>query len=715
MYLDKLEEKFAGNRKAIEEAAAQLNSMIGKVSDLGEYVYSVKSVETLLDYLRIDRKSIDLHFDSAKSFEDTLAARGFFGHKIVLGGKWWKSSTGVILSKDSESNIVAFVPAVFGYLMIDPHTGKRVRVNRKRAASISGPAICYQRGLGDSSMTIKQFLGFLLKSVHFTNYVSIAIFCIVSTLLCMLTPIANKILFNEVIPSGIIETILPIAFLLFGAGITSVLFNICRNFLLVRVRDKLNTVAQPALIARMLRLPSSFFKKYSSGELSQRVLSVNSASELLTHQILGSFAGGLFAVMFVFVAYSYAQDMVWVVFLTAFLMLGICVPDIIFTTREFDRKLSHSVTTRDFTFNVLSGVHKIKNNHAEFRVFSQWAKRFSRSEPLTAETPFFVRYKQAFSISVSMLAYFLVYLSAWKTGIALSDYIAFTSAMGSMLTAFSELHRTLSTISKLTPQIKLLAPLLEICPENTSSGHIVTSITGSIDVNHVTFQYNSNSPKILDDVSLHIPSGQNVALVGTSGCGKSTLMRLMLGFEKPSSGSIFYGQYNVGDVNLSTLRQFVGFCPQTIQIFPGSICDNIKLSRPSASMEEVWDAARIACLDEDLQRMPLGMDTVLGEGGSGLSGGQCQRVLIARAVLNKPAVLFLDEATSALDNITQKKVIDNIAGFGCTRISIAHRLSTVMGCDRIIALKEGKIIEDGSPEELMQKKGFFYQLSIRQQ
>lgn len=270
------------------------------------------------------------------------------------------------------------------------------------------------------------------------------------------------------------------------------------------------------------------------------------------------------------------------------------------------------------------------------------------------------------------------------------------------------------TLAQTIPVVKLVMPLLDCEPEVNKDHILVSNITGSIDLNHVTFSYASNSRKILDDVSLHIRSGENVGLVGASGCGKSTLMRIMLGFEKPSVGSVFYGQYNLESVNMGSLRQYVGYCPQAMQVFPGTIADNIRLAKPTATDEEVWEAARIASLDEDIKRMPLQMDTPLGEGGSGLSGGQCQRLLIARSVINRPKVLFFDEATAALDNITQHNVVQNLAKFGCTRISIAHRLSTIMDCDRIIVLDKGKIVEEGSPKELFEKQGFFYNLSKRQ-
>ena len=296
-----------------------------------------------------------------------------------------------------------------------------------------------------------------------------------------------------------------------------------------------------------------------------------------------------------------------------------------------------------------------------------------------------------------------------------SDFVAFMSAFGVMQTTLFTLTTQLQNIAQVIPYIDLVKPILETEPEVKADTVPVDNISGAIDINHVSFRYDDKSPLILDDVSLHIPPGQNVGLVGSSGCGKSTLMRLMLGFEKPTSGSVFYGQYNLENVNMGSMRQFIGYCPQFMQVFPGTISENIRLAAPMASDEEVWEAARIASLDEDIRKMPLQMETTLGEGGSGLSGGQCQRLLIARAIINRPKILFFDDATSALDNITQKNVINNLSDFGCTRISIAHRLSTIMECDRVIALDKGKIIEDGTPQELMEKKGFFYKRSIRQQ
>lgn len=564
-------------------------------------------------------------------------------------------------------------------------------------------------------LSTKEFLKYAVRSVPTVNYILAVIACAVATLLSLLVPVANKIMFSEVVPSGLTNGILPICGLLLGAGVSSVLFTIVRNIVIAMVRDKMNSNLQPALFARLLTLPSSFFRKHSSSDLSSRVLATNNIYQLLTNQLLSMMAASIFSVLYILIAFMYAKDMLALVTIIFVLYILIYVILIRKYSAEFADKIPNAVKAQDFTYGTITGIHKIKNNRAELRAYSQWAERYSKSEEITANTSFILRYGKIFGSAIFSFGNLFVWITAWRSNMAVSDFVAFMSAFGVMQTTLFTLTTQLQNIAQIIPYVNLLEPILETEPEFNADSIPVSNITGAIDINHVSFRYDDKSPLILDDVSLHIPAGQNVGLVGSSGCGKSSLMRIMLGFEKPTSGSVFYGQYNLENVNMGSMRQFIGYCPQFMQVFPGTISENIRLAAPMASDEEVWEAARIASLDEDIRKMPLQMETTLGEGGSGLSGGQCQRLLIARAIINRPKILFFDEATSALDNITQKNVINNLSDFGCTRISIAHRLSTIMECDRVIALDKGKIIEDGTPQELMEKKGFFYKLSIRQQ
>ena len=259
-----------------------------------------------------------------------------------------------------------------------------------------------------------------------------------------------------------------------------------------------------------------------------------------------------------------------------------------------------------------------------------------------------------------------------------------------------------------------LKPILEAVPEMEDKAPQVEDLFGGIEVSGVSFRYQEDGPLILDDLSLKIEPGEYVGIVGKSGCGKSTLMRLMLGFEQPLTGGIYYDNYDLSKVDKASLRRKIGCCLQSGSLFTGDLFHNITITAPWATHDDAWEALRMACLEDDVRRMPMGLHTVVSEGGGGFSGGQKQRILIARALISKPDIIFFDEATSALDNISQKAVSDNLDELMCTRVVIAHRLSTIRHCDRIIVLDKGKIVEQGTFEELMANKGLFYEMSLRQ-
>ena len=214
---------------------------------------------------------------------------------------------------------------------------------------------------------------------------------------------------------------------------------------------------------------------------------------------------------------------------------------------------------------------------------------------------------------------------------------------------------------------------------------------------------------------MKIKKGEYVAVVGPSGCGKSTLIRLLLGFEKPERGGIFYDMKNIDQIDIKSLRRHIGCVMQDGGLFNDSIYANIALSAPTLTMEEAWEAAEAASIADDIRAMPMGMHTMISEGQGGISGGQKQRLMIARAVAPKPSVLIFDEATSALDNITQKRVTEALDSLNCTRIVIAHRLSTIKGCDRILYMDHGRILEEGTYDELIEKGGLFADMVSRQQ
>lgn len=260
----------------------------------------------------------------------------------------------------------------------------------------------------------------------------------------------------------------------------------------------------------------------------------------------------------------------------------------------------------------------------------------------------------------------------------------------------------------------MVEPILHTLPEIEENKKVVTKLNGSIELSNISFQYSPDGPKILDNLSLKIRPNQYVAIVGKTGCGKSTLMRILLGFEKPQTGAVYYDGKDLSSLDVKSVRRNIGVVMQNSSLFSGDIYSNIVVSAPWLTLEEAWEAARMAGIAGDIERMPMNMHTIISEGSGGISGGQKQRLMIARAIAPKPKIIMFDEATSALDNITQKQVSESLNSLRSTRIVIAHRLSTIKQCDRIIFLENGRIAEDGTFKELVEKDGLFAQLVKRQ-
>jgi ABC-type bacteriocin/lantibiotic exporter with double-glycine peptidase domain len=294
------------------------------------------------------------------------------------------------------------------------------------------------------------------------------------------------------------------------------------------------------------------------------------------------------------------------------------------------------------------------------------------------------------------------------------QYMAYNTAYGMVSASILSLESLTTFFSGLKPQLDIVSSILKAVPEISGNKAVVTELSGGIEVQNLTFRYEEGGRNILDGVNIKIRSGQYVAIVGRTGCGKSTLVRLLLGFEKPDRGAVYYDGRDMAKLDLPSLRRKIGAVLQSGKLFTGDIFSNIIISAPNLTLDDAWEAARIAGIADDIKAMPMGMHTIITEGGGGISGGQKQRLMIARAVAPKPKVLILDESTSALDNITQRHIVDALAGLNCTRIVIAHRLSTIKECDKIYVFDQGRIAEEGKFDELYAKRGCFYELVNRQ-
>ena len=366
------------------------------------------------------------------------------------------------------------------------------------------------------------------------------------------------------------------------------------------------------------------------------------------------------------------------------------------------------------SYALISGIQKIKLAGAEKRAFARWGNLYAKDAKLSYNPPLFLKLHSVISLAITLTGTIVMYWMAVKSGVSVADYYAFNTAYGMLSGAFMSLAGIALTVSQIRPILTMVQPFFDAVPEIADEKEVLTRLSGGIELSHVSFRYNAHMPLVLDDLSLKIRPGQYVAIVGKTGCGKSTLMRLLLGFEKPQKGAVYYDGKDLERIDLRSLRRRVGVVMQNGKLFQGDIYSNIVISAPQLTLQEAWEAAELAGIADDIRSMPMGMHTIISEGSGGISGGQRQRLMIARAIAPKPKILMFDEATSALDNLTQKKVSESLDALKCTRIVIAHRLSTIKQCDRILVLDKGKIVEDGKYEELIANGGFFAELVARQ-
>ena len=466
---------------------------------------------------------------------------------------------------------------------------------------------------------------------------------------------------------------------------------------------------------RVLSLPASFFKKYSAGELSSRVEYINSLCSILVTAILSTGFTSLFSLVYISQIFIYAPGLAVPALV---ILLSTVILFVLFTFTQMkitQKQMLLSGKANGLSYSLISGVQKIKLAGAEKRAFAKWGNLYAEQARLSYNPPIFIKLNGVINTALSLAGTIILYYTAVKTGVSVADYYAFNSAYGMVSGAFMALAGIALNVARLKPILEMVNPILDTKPEISENKQVITQLSGGIELNSVFFRYSEHMPLILDNLSLKIRPGQYVAIVGKTGCGKSTLMRLLLGFETPQKGAIYYDGKDLNKIDLKSLRRHVGVVMQNSKLFQGDIYSNIVISAPWLTLEEAWAAAELAGIAEDIRHMPMGMNTLISEGSGGISGGQRQRLMIARAIAPKPKILILDEATSALDNLTQKKVSDALGALKCTRIVIAHRLSTIRQCDRIIVLDKGKIIEDGNYQELLEKNGFFAELVARQQ
>ena len=674
------------------------------------------AVRTCLKYLGVKTGNVPDGISDAEQRISWLCRPSGTMHRMVqLDRGWYKRAFGAMLGRLDTGATVALLPrGTTGYYYLEPGTGHKIKVNAETASRIDKHAILLYKPLPMRPLKISDLAAFAFGSFDRSDYQLVIVAALAATLIGLLPAWANQVAFGVVAPSGQAQLILPIAALLVGVAVSSAIIGICRNLVMASISTKLNVTTEAAIFARILALPTSFFKEYSSGSLASRVSNTTRLTQTIASVLLGSGLTAVLALVYVAQIGAYtpalALPALMIVLIESALTITVTSLNVGFEreTMEANTKLSGLVTT------LLNGIQKIKLAGAEERAFAKWAHGYADYARAAYNRPAILRALPALVVFVGLLGSIVIYYLAGISDVTYDHYMAFSVAFGQATAAIMALAQAASQLSQIRPMLDLAKPILEATPEVAEDRPSVTSLTGGIEVSGISFRYNEDAPYVLKDLSFKVRPGEYVALVGKSGCGKSTIMRILLGFEKPERGTVLYGPHDVQKVDLRSLRQHIGVVMQDGKLFMGDIASNITISTPLATLDDAWEAAEIAGIADDIRKMPMGMQTFVTEGGGGISGGQRQRLMIARAVCGKRKILMLDEATSALDNKTQKHVADSLDALKCTRIVIAHRLSTVRHCDRILVVDGGRIAEEGTYEELIAQKGLFAELVERQ-
>ena len=676
------------------------------------------AIRQLLEAMNI--KDYELEEDDLKTPEEQLIGilrpQGIMMRKIRLKGKWWRECVGPLLGHTKDGRLATLIPtrSGLGYEYRDKQGGLHKIGKHEMEQELQEMAYSFTKPLPLRQLTIKDLIKYMWNVVPGSNLVFMVIAALLVVLVGMFTPMVNMIIFDSIIPTGDTEDLPPIVGLLVGAAVCTLLLSFNRNLYIMRIKQIVELHTQSAIMARTFLLPPTFFSKHPSGELTMKLYNVTLLCDLLSEKTVGALLTSALSIIYMVQLWIYGGKLL-------IPALGILVLQanfvFIYYYLQVDKNSKHTQLADKLSgleYNMFTGIQKLKLTGSENRAFTRWLDQYTHQAKLMYNPLFWHRMLPALLALLGIGGTAILYWFTMRNNINASDFIAFNSAYGMMAAAVTELEGAIVELSKVKPLFDSVRPILEEVPEIEAKAAQVDFLTGSIHMSHVSFRYQDNGPLVLDDINLDIMPGEYVGIAGKSGCGKSTLMRLLLGFEKPLSGGIYYDNHDLEKVDKTSLRRRIGCCLQSGSLFTGDIFHNITITAPWSTHDDAWEALRMASLEEDVRNMPMGLHTVVSEGGGGFSGGQKQRMLIARALISKPDVIFFDEATSALDNISQKQVSENLDQLNCTRVIIAHRLSTIRHCDRIIVIDKGKIVEEGNFEELMEKKGLFYEMSLRQ-
>ncbi|MGW4953808.1 NHLP bacteriocin export ABC transporter permease/ATPase subunit [Streptomyces parvulus] len=625
---------------------------------------------------------------------------------VRLEDGWWRDDVGPLVGHRTLSGApVALLWRRGGYVAVHPATGRETPVERANAEEFELRAVMFYRPLPERRLGPLRLLRFCLQGTR-RDLSGLLLAGLVTVGLGALVPVATGKVLGEFVPKAQTGLIVQVCLAVMLSGVVAAAFMLLQNLTILRLEGRVEATLQPAVWDRLLRLPTKFFTERSTGELASAAMGISAIRRLLAGvgptvaQSVTVGAMNLGLLLWYSVPMALAAIGMLVVVAGVFLALGL------WQVRWQRRLVKLTNKLNNQAFQTLRGLPKLRVAAAENYAYAAWAERFAHSRELQRRAG---RIKNlnavlgAVYLPLCTLLMFMLLAGPARGSMSAAEFLTFNASVTMLLTSVTQLTGSFVSAVAALPLFEEIRPVLDATPEVRAASTRPGPLSGAIEVRRLSFRYTDDGPLVLDDVSFEVRPGEFVAVVGPSGCGKSTLLRLLIGFDRPLSGSVLYDGQDLAALDQSAVRRQCGVVLQHAQPFTGSLLDVIRGTEPYTP-EEAMAAAEMAGLAEDIKRMPMGLHTIVSGSGA-VSGGQRQRLMIAQALIRRPRVLFFDEATSALDNETQRTVIESTKALNATRIVIAHRLSTVLDADRVIVMEDGKVAQQGPPARLLADTG----------
>ncbi|MEU4659846.1 NHLP bacteriocin export ABC transporter permease/ATPase subunit [Streptomyces sp. NPDC023723] len=635
---------------------------------------------------------------------------------VRLAGRWWREDVGPLVGHRALSGApVALLWRRGGYVAVHPVTGRETPVEKVNAGEFEPRAVMFYRPLPERRPGPLRLLRFCLRGTR-GDLLRLLLAGLVTVAIGALVPVATGKVLGEYVPKARTDLIGQVCLAVLLSGVVAAAFTLLQNLTVLRLEGRIEATLQPAVWDRLLRLPTKFFTERSTGELASAAMGISQIRRLLAGvgptvaQSVTVGAMNLGLLLWYSVPMALAALGMLVVVAAVFLGLGL------WQVRWQRRLVVLGNKLNNQAFQTLRGLPKLRVAAAENYAYAAWAGQFARSRELQQRAGQIKNLNAvlgAVYLPLCTLLMFMLLAGPARGSLSAAEFLTFNTSVTMLLTSVTQLTGAFVSAVAALPLFEEIGPVLAAAPEVRTASTRPGPLTGAVEARRLSFRYADDGPLVLDDVSFAVRPGEFVAVVGPSGCGKSTLLRLLIGFDRPLSGSVLYDGQDLAALDQSAVRRQCGVVLQHAQPFTGSILDVICGTEPYTP-EEAMAAAELAGLADDIRRMPMGLHTIVSGAGS-VSGGQRQRLMIAQALIRRPRILFFDEATSALDNATQRTVIESTKALDATRIVIAHRLSTVLDADRVIVMEDGKVVQQGPPSVLLAETGGRLRELVRRQ